>query len=129
MIAAYLNVPVYAAFHEWLGRGPLLEEMWGAWKAGDRKAALAAIPDQVVDDLVLHGSPAQVQAGVQRYIDNGVTTLGAPWRSSPFGIDLRQAGPRPSADRLGGGLDFNAAVGGRGADPVGSLHLGRRIAA
>src|ERR1700722_13128581 len=68
MIAAYLNVPVYAAFHEWLGRGPLLEEMWGAWKAGDRKAALAAIPDQVVDELVLHGSPAEVRAGVQRYI-------------------------------------------------------------
>src|SRR5580658_5020890 len=56
MIAAYLNVPVYAAFHEWLGRGPLLEGMWKAWKAGDRKAALAAIPDEVVDALVLHGS-------------------------------------------------------------------------
>ena len=28
MIAAYLNVPVYAAFHEWLGRGDLLGPMW-----------------------------------------------------------------------------------------------------
>ncbi len=27
-IAAYLNVAVYAAFHEWLGRGPALEAMW-----------------------------------------------------------------------------------------------------
>ena len=52
MVAAYLNGPVYAAFHEWLGRGPLLEEMWAAWKAGDRKAALDAIPDEVVDHLV-----------------------------------------------------------------------------
>jgi probable F420-dependent oxidoreductase len=89
MIAAYLNVPVYAAFHEWLGRGPLLEEMWSAWKAGDRKAALAAIPDQVIDDLVLHGSPASVRAQVQRYIDNGVTTPALAIVS--FGIDLRQA--------------------------------------
>ena len=59
-IAAYMNVPVYAAFHEWLGRGELLRPMWDAWKAGDRKAALAAIPDEVVDDLIVHGSPADV---------------------------------------------------------------------
>ena len=89
MIAAYLNVPVYAAFHDWLGRGPLLEEMWTAWKAGDRKAALEAIPDQVVDDLVIHGSPAEVRAGVKRYLDNGVTTPALA--IVPFGIDLRQA--------------------------------------
>jgi probable F420-dependent oxidoreductase len=88
MIAAYLNVPVYAAFHDWLGRGPLLEEMWAAWKGGDRKAALQAIPDQVVDDLVLHGSPAEVKAKVQRYMDNGVTTVALAVVS--FGLDLRQ---------------------------------------
>jgi probable F420-dependent oxidoreductase len=72
-IAAYLNVAVYAAFHEWLGRGPLLEGMWSAWRGGDRKAALAAIPDDVVDALVVHGTPAQCRAHVQRYVDNGVT--------------------------------------------------------
>jgi probable F420-dependent oxidoreductase len=73
-IAAYMNVPVYAAYQEWLGRGPLLQGMWDAWKAGDRKAALAAIPDEVVDQLVVHGSPAQCRATIQRYFDNGVTT-------------------------------------------------------
>jgi probable F420-dependent oxidoreductase len=72
-IAAYLNVAVYAAFHQWLGRGPLLEGMWAAWKAGDRKAALAAIPDEVVDALIVHGSPEECRAHVQRYVDNGVT--------------------------------------------------------
>lgn len=73
-IAAYLNVPVYAAFHEWLGRGDQLQGMWDAWKAGDRKAALAEIPDQVVDDLIVHGSPAECRAKIQSYFDNGVTT-------------------------------------------------------
>jgi probable F420-dependent oxidoreductase len=73
-VAAYLNVPVYAAFHEWLGRGPLLQPMWDAWKAGDRKAALAAVPDEVVDDLIVHGSPAECRATIRRYFDNGVTT-------------------------------------------------------
>jgi probable F420-dependent oxidoreductase len=72
-VAAYLNVGVYAAFHEWVGRGPLLEPMWAAWKAGDRKAALAAIPDEVVDALVVHGSPESCRDHIQRYVDNGVT--------------------------------------------------------
>jgi probable F420-dependent oxidoreductase len=89
MIAAYLNVPVYAAFHQWLGRGPLLEGMWTAWQAGDRKAALAAIPDEVVDELVLHGSASQVKAQVQRYVDAGVTTPVLAVVS--YGLDLRQA--------------------------------------
>jgi probable F420-dependent oxidoreductase len=73
-IAAYLNVPVYAEFHRWLGRGEVLLPMWDAWAAGDRKAALAAIPDSVVDELVVHGSPAQCRATIQRYFDRGVTT-------------------------------------------------------
>jgi probable F420-dependent oxidoreductase len=73
-IAAYMNVPVYAAFHEWLGRGEVFGPMWAAWRAGDRKAALAAIPDDVVDDLIVHGDPASCRARIQEYFDNGVTT-------------------------------------------------------
>ena len=73
-IAAYLNVPVYAAFHDWLGRGEELQGMWDAWKAGDRKAALAEIPDSVVDELIVHGSPEACRAQIQSYFDNGVTT-------------------------------------------------------
>jgi alkanesulfonate monooxygenase SsuD/methylene tetrahydromethanopterin reductase-like flavin-dependent oxidoreductase (luciferase family) len=73
-IAAYLNVPVYAAFHEWLGRGDQLRPMWDAWKSGDRKAALAAIPDSLVDELIVHGSPAECRATIQQYFDNGVNT-------------------------------------------------------
>ena len=72
MIAAYLNVGVYAAFHRWLGRGAELEPMWKAWQAGDRKAALAAIPDEVVDALVVHGSYDECRAHVGRYVANGV---------------------------------------------------------
>ncbi len=72
-IAAYLNVAVYAAFHEWLGRGPLLKGMWEAWRAGDRKTALAAIPDEVVDALVIHGSMARCREEVLRYVEHGVT--------------------------------------------------------
>ncbi|WP_081240512.1 LLM class F420-dependent oxidoreductase [Streptomyces viridosporus] len=74
MIAAYLNVPVYRAFHEWLGRGDDLGPMWKAWSDGDRAAALRAIPDAVVDQLVLHGPAAHCRERIQHYVDNGVTT-------------------------------------------------------
>jgi probable F420-dependent oxidoreductase len=88
-IAAYLNVPVYAAFHEWLGRGDDLRGMWDNWKAGDRKAATAAIPDHVVDQLIVHGSPAECREHIARYVENGVTTTALA--IMPFGLDPRQA--------------------------------------
>ncbi|MFD0905622.1 LLM class F420-dependent oxidoreductase [Actinomadura sediminis] len=74
MIAAYMTVPVYRAFHEWLGRGDALRPMNEAWAAGDRKKALEAIPDEVVDDLIVHGSPADCRARIREYVDNGLTT-------------------------------------------------------
>ena len=74
LISTYLTVPAYAAFHEWVGRGPALAAMHTAWAAGDRAGAAAAIPDEVVDDLVLHGSPETCRAQVQAYADAGVTT-------------------------------------------------------
>jgi probable F420-dependent oxidoreductase len=74
LIAAYMTVPVYAAFHEWLGRGDALKPMNEAWAAGDRKGALAAIPDEVVDDLIVHGSPERCRARIQEYVDNGLST-------------------------------------------------------
>ena len=97
MIAAYLNVEAYAEFHRWLGRGPALQPMWDAWAAGDRKAALSAIPDEVVDELVVHGPVDRCRAHIQRYVDHGVT-IPAPM-IIPVGIDLADAvaGLSPSA--------------------------------
>jgi alkanesulfonate monooxygenase SsuD/methylene tetrahydromethanopterin reductase-like flavin-dependent oxidoreductase (luciferase family) len=74
MIAAYMNVPVYRAYHQWLGRGEALRPMNEAWAAGDRKKALEVIPDEVVDDLIVHGSPEVCRARVREYVDNGLTT-------------------------------------------------------
>ena len=56
-----------------------------------------AIPDEVVDELVVHGSVAECRAHVQRYVDNGVT-IPAPM-VIPIGIDLAEAvaGLSPSA--------------------------------
>ena len=72
-IAAYLNVPVYAQFHDWLGRGDTLRPMWEAWQAGDRKQATSVIPDSLVDELIVHGSADECRAKVESYAAAGIT--------------------------------------------------------
>lgn len=74
LVAAYLSVPAYAAFHEWLGRGEVLREMHERWAAGDRTGAAAAIPEDVVDALVLHGAPEACRDQVRDYVTAGVGT-------------------------------------------------------
>jgi probable F420-dependent oxidoreductase len=74
MLAAYLTVPVYAKFHDWLGRGEVLRPMHEAWAAGDRQAALKAIPDEVVDELIVHGDAAACRARIREYVTAGLTT-------------------------------------------------------
>ena len=73
-LAAYLNVPVYKAFHQWLGRGERLAPMWAAWEAGDRRGALAAIGDDVVDELLVHGPPEACRERLAEYAEAGVHT-------------------------------------------------------
>ncbi|MEZ0074593.1 LLM class F420-dependent oxidoreductase [Planotetraspora sp. GP83] len=74
MLAAYLTVPVYAAFHDWLGRGDVLRPMHEAWAAGDRQAAVKAIPDEVVDDLIVYGDAATCRARIREYVASGLDT-------------------------------------------------------
>jgi len=73
-VAAYLNVPVYRAFHEWLGRTAALAPMWDAWGRGDRRGAVAAIPAALIDDLLMRGPAESIRATVRRYLDAGVDT-------------------------------------------------------
>jgi probable F420-dependent oxidoreductase len=73
-IAAYMNVPVYKAFQRWLGRSDLLGPMWEAWESGDRRGAVAAIPERAVQELTLRGTMDDIRMHVQRYLDAGVDT-------------------------------------------------------
>ncbi|UGQ10755.1 LLM class F420-dependent oxidoreductase [Yinghuangia sp. ASG 101] len=73
MITSYLNVPVYAEFHRWLGRGDVLAPMWDAWAAGERRKALDLVPDALVDELIVHGTPEHCRARIREYVDAGVT--------------------------------------------------------
>jgi probable F420-dependent oxidoreductase len=89
MITSYLTVPVYAEFHRWLGRTEVLQPMWDAWAAGDRKVANDAIPDSVVDELIIHGSYEECREHVGRYIEAGIQIPSLA--IVPFGINLQEA--------------------------------------
>ncbi len=89
-IAAYLNVPVYKAFHQWMGRSNAMEAHWERWAEGDRKGALAEIPESVVDELIISGSIDQCRTHLDRYLDNGVTTASLSIMPYP-GVDFDAA--------------------------------------
>lgn len=74
LITTYLTVPAYAEFHRWLGRASVLEPVWRAWATGDRRAASAAVPDELIDALIVHGAPHECRAGIGRYQAAGVVT-------------------------------------------------------
>ncbi|MDA8101954.1 MAG: LLM class F420-dependent oxidoreductase [Nitrospiraceae bacterium] len=88
-IAAYLNVGVYADFHRWLGRGEQLEQMWELWARGDRAGAVRAIPEEVVDALVVGGTADQCRRRIAEYFDNGVSVV--TLAVMPFGVDPLEA--------------------------------------
>ena len=74
LLAAYLNVPAYAGMHASLGRSEELAPLFAAWQAGDRKGALAAISDDLVDALFVHGDPAACREQIEAFAEAGVTT-------------------------------------------------------
>jgi probable F420-dependent oxidoreductase len=89
-LAAYLTVPVYAAFHEWLGRGEIIAPMLTAWNSGDRKGALDAIPDELVDELIIHGAFEHCRERVAEYHGTGLDTPVIAIVPAP-GVDIAEA--------------------------------------
>ena len=69
---AYLNVPAYANFQRWLGHAEELGPMWDAWGSGDRRGAVAAVPQGIMDEVFIRGSADERNEHVQRYYDAGL---------------------------------------------------------
>lgn len=74
MLAAYLSVAVYRAFHVWLGREAMLTPFWERWDSRDRAGALKQIPDDLVDEILINGTPDECRDRIAAYVANGVTT-------------------------------------------------------
>jgi len=75
LITTYLNVPAYAEAQRWHGRADALTPMWQAWSAGDRRAALERVPDSLIDEMFVHGSPSACSDKIGQYFSNGLTAV------------------------------------------------------
>jgi probable F420-dependent oxidoreductase len=75
MFAAYATVPVYEAFFRGLGWGDAIDPMVAAWRDGDRKAALAAVPEELVREIFVFGDAAAMRERLGEYAARGITTL------------------------------------------------------
>ena len=73
MFSSYITVPVYTKFYKWLGYGEQIEPMLTAWEAGDRAAAAAAAPWEVIEDTFIFGTPAQMKERLAAYTEGGIT--------------------------------------------------------
>jgi probable F420-dependent oxidoreductase len=73
MFASYATVPVYEAFFRWLGYGERIGPMVAAWKAKDREAAVAAAPWDVIEDTFVFGTPDEMRARLEAFVEGGIT--------------------------------------------------------
>ena len=75
LFAAYGSVPVYTEFFRWLGWGERIDPMAQAWHAGDRARALELVPEDLVREIFVFGSPDQMRARLDEFAAAGITTF------------------------------------------------------
>jgi alkanesulfonate monooxygenase SsuD/methylene tetrahydromethanopterin reductase-like flavin-dependent oxidoreductase (luciferase family) len=73
MFSSYITVPVYTAFYRWLGFGEQIDPMVSAWEAGDRQAAAAAAPWELIEDMFIFGTPEQMKERLGAFVAGGIT--------------------------------------------------------
>ncbi len=73
MFASYVTVPVYANFYRWLGHGEAIAEMCEAWAAKDRQRSAAAAPWELIEEMFVLGSPAQMRERLAEFVAGGIT--------------------------------------------------------
>jgi probable F420-dependent oxidoreductase len=75
MFADYGSVPVYADFFRWLGFGEAIAPMIDAYRSGDRGRAAELAPDDLIRDIFIFGSPAEIHARLEEFTSGGITTV------------------------------------------------------
>jgi probable F420-dependent oxidoreductase len=73
MFSSYITVPVYANFYRWLGYGDEIAPMIDAWATGDRQAAAAAAPWNLIEEMFIFGSAEKMRDRLNAFVDGGVT--------------------------------------------------------
>ena len=72
-LTAYMTVPQYNNFFREIGFDREATTAAEAWNASDRKAALAAVPDRMLEEIYVFGSIDHCRARLAEYAKAGVT--------------------------------------------------------
>jgi len=72
-LTAYMTVPQYNNFFREIGFEHEATTAAEAWNAGDRKAALAAVPDRMLEEIYVFGTLDHCRARLAEYAKAGVT--------------------------------------------------------
>jgi probable F420-dependent oxidoreductase len=80
-LTAYLTVPQYNKFFQWIGFGKEAGAAFKAWVAGDRKKALSLVPDRMVESIYVFGTIEQVMQRLRDYEKAGVTSTALQFAS------------------------------------------------
>jgi alkanesulfonate monooxygenase SsuD/methylene tetrahydromethanopterin reductase-like flavin-dependent oxidoreductase (luciferase family) len=70
----YYATPVYNKFLEWAGYADAAAEIREGWAAKDRERTAAALPDELVDEIAVIGSPDECRELMRWYADAGIHT-------------------------------------------------------
>jgi probable F420-dependent oxidoreductase len=73
MFSSYITVPVYTAFYRWLGYGEQIDPMVAAWESGDRQAAAAAAPWELIEEMFIFGTPEEMKERLAAFVAGGIT--------------------------------------------------------
>jgi probable F420-dependent oxidoreductase len=90
-LTAYVTVPQYNQFFRWLGYENEARTAFEAWTAGDRKRALASMPDSMVEAIYVFGTPERIVARLRDYEKAGITTSALQFVSYAPNPDDRRA--------------------------------------
>ncbi len=75
MFANYGSVGVYADFFRELGWGEALDPMVEAYRSGDRQAAIERVPEDLMREIFVIGSPEAQKERLAQYEAAGITTF------------------------------------------------------
>jgi probable F420-dependent oxidoreductase len=75
MFANYGSVGVYASFFRELGWSEALDPMVEAYTSGDRQGAIERVPEELMREIFVIGSPEEQKARLAEYEAAGITTF------------------------------------------------------
>src|SRR5258708_7595299 len=99
-LTAYVTVPQYNQFFREIGYNKEATIAMNLWNAGDRKKALEAIPDDMVQKIFVYGTAEQCRRRLDDYARAGITRTALQFSSIASTPEDRRARVLKSIERL-----------------------------